>query len=133
MLESGSMDALRLCGEVGWLHTRLQSYITTVVERRVGGGDESAGAGAMEGRVVPRALSSALTKELNSYHTLLADLERYITQQFSGKASDRNFTARRMVVQLRGSIADLHTTSLLVEGISSDLNGGQLLAVLYLH
>ena len=38
-----------------------------------------------------------------------------------------------MVVQLRGPIADLRSTALLVDGISPDLNGGQLLAALYLH
>jgi len=133
MLGSGSMDALRLCGEAGWLYARIQSYIATVMERRVGGADGGAGAGAVEGRVVPRALASALTKELKSYHTLLADLERDLVRQSSEETFDRNFTARRLVVQLRRPITNLRTTTLLVDGTSTNLNGGQLLAALYLH
>ena len=77
MMKSRSMDALRLFGEAGRLYTRIQLYIATVMERRVGSGygDAGVGAGAVEGCMVTRALTSALTKELKWYHTLLADLE----------------------------------------------------------
>jgi len=32
MLSSGSMDALRYCGEAGWLYSRIQSYIGIVLD-----------------------------------------------------------------------------------------------------
>ena len=48
MLNSGSMDALRLCGEAGWLYSRIQSYISSVLDHK-----PSSSGQVVHGRVVP--------------------------------------------------------------------------------
>jgi gamma-tubulin complex component 3 len=106
---SGGEDAIRICGEAGWLYNRIDRYINHVGQ----------------GGVVPRALASALRKEMDLYRLLLVELERMW--------SEKNLTLRKLMVLLRGPIGHLRTLALIVDGVSEEANGGQLLTNLYLH
>mmetsp|Transcript_17188 Transcript_17188/g.32533 ORF Transcript_17188/g.32533 Transcript_17188/m.32533 type:complete len:1032 (-) Transcript_17188:54-3149(-) len=106
---SGGEDAIMICGEAGWLYNRIDTYIHHVGQRGV----------------VPRALASALRKEMDSYRSLLVDFEHMW--------SDQSLTLRKLMVLLRGPIGHLRTLALIVDGASETANGGQLLTNLYLH
>jgi len=117
LLSSGARDALRVCGEAGWLYSRIQNYIGAVQAQVAQSG------------VVPRALASALMQEMHSYHVFLNSLE----QQLPKHGTDCKLTLRTLMKTLRGPISHLRTLALIVDGIKADLNGGQLIADLYLH
>jgi gamma-tubulin complex component 3 len=130
---SGGMDALRICAEAGWLYHKIELYIhaTTIT-------------GTTQG-VVPKALASALRKEMDSYHSFLAMLESQL--EATGRNSDGidssegRLTWRKLLCRVRGPIAHLRTLAMVVDGISNstetntgmNMNGGQLLQALYLH
>ncbi len=140
----GVCDALRICCEAGWLYSRIMSYINYVT----GIDMENASTNTSSG-VVPRALASALMQEMQSYHALLTSLE----QQFYGSGGGTRLTLRRLMTQLRGPICQLRTLALMVDGAItgtgtntsndetkndsggaySNMKGGQLLTMLYLH
>ncbi len=124
LLSSGARDALRVCGEAGWLYSRIQNYISVVQTQTHKATNASGG-------VVPRALASALTQEINSYHTFLNMLEQQLPHP--GQGMQCQLTLRTLMKMLRGPIGHLRTLALIVDGIQVDLNGGQLLADLYLH
>jgi Spc97 / Spc98 family. len=112
-LSGGGEDAIRICGEAGWLYNRIEEYITHVGQ----------------GGVVPRALASALRKEMDSYRLLLVELERMMWSE-----KERLVSLRHLMVLLRGPIGHLQTLALIVDGLSDEkVNGGQLLTNLYLH
>eukprot|EP00536_Pseudo-nitzschia_multiseries_P001639 jgi/Psemu1/317641/estExt_fgenesh1_pm.C_210018 len=108
-LGSGAMDALKMCGEAGWLYTRIISYIHRVQQDRTKG-------------VVARAFAETLAEQLRDYHSLLTTYETKLP----------GFTLRQMLVELRGPIFRLKTLAMLVDGMQ-DLTGGHLLSALYKH
>jgi len=122
IMSSGSYDALRICGEAGWLYSRIQSYIQSIEHS-----NHHTGTG-----VVPRSLASSLRKELDSYHTLLSSLESKFLHN-NGNASSKNLTCRHLMIQLREPTTQLRTIAMMIDGISTQLKGGQVLTHLYLH
>ena len=108
-LGSGAMDALKMCGEAGWLYIRIKTYIHKVQQ------DQAKG-------VVARAFAETLAEQLREYHSLLTTYET----KFAG------FTLRQMLVELQGPIFRLKTLAMLVDGLQ-DLTGGHLLGALYKH
>ena len=108
-LGSGALDALRICGEAGWLYARIKSYIFQVQQDRTKG-------------VVARAFAEALTEQLRDYHALLTTYESKLP----------GFTLRQMLVELQGPIFRLKTLAMLVDGMQG-LTGGYLLGALYKH
>jgi len=128
MLSTGSLDALHICSEAGWLYSRIMNYIQFIQNQNGGGSrnnlEENVG-------VVPRALASALMNELQSYHTLLSSLEMELLQQ--DKQEQQQLTSRQLMIRLREPITQLRTMAIMIDGIDPSLNGGQLLTALYLH
>ena len=134
LLRSGAQDALRVCGEAGWLYSRIMIYISNVHGKH--GDNLSNDNDNVGGGVVPRALASALMKELNSYHEFLATLEHQLPHNDTnngGTSKSCDLTLRKLMRTLRGPIAHLRTLALIVDGMNVNLNGGQLLTHLYLH
>ncbi len=151
LIHGSGGDALRICGEAGFLYSRIISYIEYVT------GTES---GSMmptttSSGVVTRALASALMQEMQSYHALLTSLEQ---QLYGTNSSGARLTLRRLMTQLRGPICQLRTLALIVDGAIAatdtgsgssksksktktktgdtyygGMKGGQLLTMLYLH
>ena len=108
-LGSGAMDALKMCGEAGWLYTQIISYIHRVQHDRTKG-------------VVARAFAETLAEQLRDYHSLLTTYETKLP----------GFTLRQMLVELRGPIFRLKTLAMLVDGMQ-ELTGGRLLSALHKH
>ena len=108
---SGGEDALRICGEAGWLHSRIASYIR-----------ENAGNGSHG--MVSQALSSALSNKLQDYCALLSSIEADITTS--------GLTLRQLLVELREPTLQLKTLAMVTDGIGH-FSGGQLLNALYQH
>jgi gamma-tubulin complex component 3 len=108
-LGSGALDALRICGEAGWLYARIKSYIHQVQQDRGKG-------------VVARAFAETLAEQLRDYHSLLTTYETKLP----------GFTLRQMLVELQGPTFRLKTLAMLVDGMQ-ELTGGYLLSALYKH
>ena len=108
-LGSGALDALKICGEAGWLYTRIKSYIHQVQQDRTKG-------------VVARAFAETLAEQLREYHSLLTTYETKLP----------GFTLRQMLVELQGPTFRLKTLAMLVDGVQG-LTGGHLLSALYKH
>ena len=108
-LGGGALDALKICGEAGWLYTRIQSYIRLVQQDRTKG-------------VVARAFAEALAEQLRDYHSLLTTYENKLP----------GFTLRQMLVELRGPTFRLKVLAMLVDGLQ-EFTGGRLLRSLHKH
>ena len=108
-LGSGALDALKICGEAGWLYARIKSYIQKVQQDRTKG-------------VVARAFAETLAEQLREYHSLLTTYETRLP----------DFTLRQMLVELQGPTFRLKTLAMLVDGVQG-LVGGHLLSALYKH
>ena len=108
-LGSGALDALKICGEAGWLYSRIQSYIHHVQQDRTKG-------------VVARAFAEILAEQLRDYHSLLTTYETKLP----------GFTLRQMLVELRGPTFRLKTLAMLVDGLQ-EFTGGHLLSALHKH
>ncbi|OEU18600.1 Spc97_Spc98-domain-containing protein [Fragilariopsis cylindrus CCMP1102] len=108
-LGSGALDALKICGEAGWLYSRIQSYIHHVQQDRTKG-------------VVARAFAETLAEQLRDYHSLLTTYETKLP----------GFTLRQMLVELRGPTFRLKTLAMLVDGLQ-EFRGGHLLSALHKH
>ena len=108
---SGGDDALRICGEAGWLHHRIQRYITE------NSGDKSNG-------MISQALAGALSSKLQDYYAFLSSIEAEI--ETSG------LTLRQLLVNLQGPTWQLRTLAMVTDGVGH-LSGGQLLSALYQH
>ena len=108
-LGTGAMDALRICGEAGWLYQRIQSYIHEVQH------DHSKG-------VVARAVAGILGDELREYHSLLTQYESQLA----------NLSLRQLLVDLRMPTSRLRILALFTDGLRH-LSGGHLLSGLYQH
>jgi gamma-tubulin complex component 3 len=105
------MDALRICGEAGWLYHRIQSYIHQVQQEE----DGSKG-------IVARAVAGTLGDELREYHSLLTQYESQLA----------NLSLRQLLIDLRMPTSRLHVLALLTDGLRH-LSGGHLLSGLYKH
>lgn len=108
-LGTGAMDALRICGEAGWLYIRIQSYIQEVQQ------DQSKG-------VVARAFAETLAEQLRDYHSLLTTYETRLPQ----------FSLRQLMVELKGPTNRLKILAVLTDGLRQ-YTGGKLLSALYRH
>lgn len=108
---SGGEDAFRICGEAGWLHSRVACYIHENM------GNASHG-------MVSQALSSVLSNKLKDYYAILSSIEADITTS--------GLTLRQLLVELREPTFQLKTLAMVTDGISH-FSGGQLLNVLYQH
>lgn len=140
VLGSGSMDALRLCGEAGWLYRRVSAYVDSVR------GSHSRGGGA-----VGRALASALSVELAEYHRLISILEAQLTSQIGSPAGSGDgmqqrrldkkvLTIRQLIVHLRPTIVRLRTLAAVVESLPQPTtkagglcSGGKLISAIQQH
>ena len=142
VLGSGSVDALRICGEAGWLYRRVLSYVKGVRD------GISRGGGA-----VGRALASALSAELAEYHRLVSILEAQLTSQIStpGSGTDnarhqpqrldkKVLTVRQLLVHLRPAIVRLRTLATVVDSLPAPTtdagvlcSGGKLIMAIQLH
>ena len=132
-LGSGAMDALRICGEAGWLYNRVAEYVQSVQDdnphhhfhhQQPQSGQNNAG-------VVARAFAWKLAQELRDYHSLLSRYE----QQLIGSGEDGRgdqMTLRQLLVELRQPTHRLKILALLTDGVGN-LNGGNLLQALFLH
>ena len=111
-LGSGAMDALRLCGEAGWLVRKLQHYV-----------DDAANTTPC-GRVA-RALAQSVSQELQSYHATLASWETQLSQ----------WSLRQWLVRIQSCIQRLTVLGILTEALPREQNnrGGTLLSALYMH
>jgi gamma-tubulin complex component 3 len=108
-LGSGAMDALRICGEAGWLYSRVKSYIQDVQH------DETKG-------VVARAFAEALAEQLRDYHSLLTTYEAKLP----------DFTLRQLLVELRSPTSRLKILAMVTDGLRQ-FRGGHLLSALHKH
>jgi hypothetical protein len=147
-LGSGAMDALRICGEAGWLYQRVAQYIQTVQTKEDNAAPlpqhhhsnhnnvkiHSAG-------VVARAFAGTLAQELRNYHSLLARYESHLripnannSSSSGGCGMDDNsaLSLRQLLVELRQPTHRLKILALLTDGVGT-LSGGHLLTALYRH
>lgn len=108
-LGTGAHDALRICGEAGWLYSRIQSYIQEVQH------EESKG-------VVARAFAQTLAEQLRDYHSLLTTYETRLP----------DFSLRQLMVELKGPTNRLKILAMLTDGLRQ-YTGGRLLSALYRH
>jgi gamma-tubulin complex component 3 len=111
---SGGDDALRMCGEAGWLLHRLQCYIKENNNTRDG----------MSRGMVSQALAGALSDKCQDYYALLSSMEAEIATS--------GLTLRQLLVDLHVPTMQLRTLAMVTDGISH-LSGGQLLSALYQH
>jgi len=135
LLGSGSIDALRLCGEAGWLYHKIQVFIDSTTTNppmiqeiaattRGGSSSSSHPHGA-----VARALASALQIELETYQKFLSTLEYKLHNLI-----ETDLTSRRLWVQVRQPIITLRSLALVVDGISTTvMGGGEILTAIYFH
>ena len=108
---SGAEDALRLCGEAGWLHHRVQTYIKE-------------GTKGVSHGIVSRALVGALSCHLQDYYSLLASVESDLMSS--------GLTLRQLLVDLHQPTFELRTMAMVTDGVGH-LSGGCLLSALYQH
>lgn len=121
LLRSSALDTLKVCCEAGWLYSRVQFYIDSVL--KIGEKTFNGNSG-----IISRALASTLNSEMASYLKFVVSMEENIFSQ-----SDSKITARDLVSQLRSPITKLRTIALVTDGISPRLTGGELLTSLHLH
>ena len=126
LLNSGSEDALRICGEAGFLYGQIQSYIQSTRHTKTTRGKVGCGG------IVPRALASALEKELKTYQKFISSLQTQL-QETCAEACETPLTMGRLLIQLRQPTSQLRSMALLIGGMDSNMKGGQLLTSLYLH
>jgi gamma-tubulin complex component 3 len=122
MLGSGAMDALRICGEAGWLYLRLKHFVDFHLYTGTGGG----------GRIA-RALARAVATEIESYRETLAQWEANLTK----------WSLRQWLIQIqRHNLTQrLTVLAMLVEAVPTGcrpgeiraFGGGILLSALYKH
>ena len=133
LLGSGAHDAIALCGECGYLYSRISSYISLVLEEDVHGVQCS----------MSRALASRLDKELGLYHDYLVMLEDELPpvdlldiqqQQQQSTTPQRYLTLRSLTSKLIPIRNHLRTLAIIADGIAScNLRGGKLLSNLLRH
>ena len=111
-LGSGAADALGMIGEAGWLYRRIQQYINNI--------KESSHAGAIQ-----RGLTNALVNEMNTYRSLLVELE--------SKTSIDTHHLRHLLVAMHNPIRRLHSIAMITDGITKDTTGGAVLRALEEH
>ena len=123
------MDAIRICGECGWLYLRIQSYIQAQHVHTDSNNGSMTGGG-----VVNRALCAALTKELGEYHRLLAIFESQLRNpnKVAQHIQNSSLTLRRLLVWLREPTQRLQVLATVADGVQT-LRGGQLADALHLH
>ena len=127
-LGSGAMDALRICGEAGWLYIRVAEYVQSVQDDRPHHHQTSTPKNA---GVVARAFAWKLAQELRDYHSLLSQYEQQLMS--NGEVGDGDqMTLRQLLVELRQPTHRLKTLALLTDGAGM-MNGGNLLQALYMH
>jgi len=88
---SGSSQALRLLAEAGWLYMRVKEFIAKVKNSKCG--------------CIERALSTALSSELTTYHELLCHLE----------ASAGSLSLRQLLVLSRPAMRRLYYLAILAD------------------
>ena len=124
-------EAIRICGECGWLYLRIQSYTKNSQN------DSSALTKLDRIGIVRRAFSAALNKELGGYHHLLAMLESKLKKNVEKMKhpkirNHQPFTFRRLLVWLSEPTFRLQVLATITDGVQS-LRGGQLADALHLH
>jgi len=136
LLGSGAHDAIALCGECGYLYSRISNYITLVLEEDVHGVQCS----------MSRALASRFDKELGLYHDYLItledelppvdllDIQQQQQQQSTITPQQRYLTLRSLTSKLIPIRNHLRTLAIIADGIAScNLRGGKLLSNLLRH
>lgn len=122
------MDAIRICGECGWLYLRIKAYINSQhAENDISTTSEGRG-------VINRALCAGLTKELGEYHRLLAIFESQLRNpnEKDKHVNNTSLTLRRLLVWLREPTLRLQMLATVTDGVRA-LRGGQLADALHLH
>ena len=121
-LGSGSLDALSICAEAGWLYRRIKAY----VERITTAGDASSTSTAPSnngGTSIQRALACSLQNELNSYQQFLA--------QYQLSNNHHHHNLRLILCQMQGGpLQRLQYLATLTDGLPPQQ---QLLQALYQH
>jgi len=147
---AGAMDAMKLCGEAGWLYRRIQAYIDTIQQQPQShlsnSKSSSRNSSGFQGNhkdiiiihnnndnarnlgVVPRALADFLSHQMRLYLDFIAKMEAELQQPHQ-----HIITLRTLVVQLRVPMAQLQTLAMITDGVAFFLKGGQLLNALYNH
>ena len=127
-LGSGALDALRICGEAGWLVRRLQHYVEMHL-RPAQGANNSVGGGGQ----VARALARSVAQELQSYHDCLAQWE----EQYLAVWSLRQWLVQ---IQRHPVLQRLTVLAMITEALpnhqsdsSASVGGGTLLSALHCH
>ena len=129
LLGSGAHDAISLCGECGFLYSRVASYIRMVLEEDVDGVQCA----------TSRALASRLDEELACYYEELSLLEGELAppdqeQAGSDGANPRYLTLRSLTSRLIPIRNHLRTLAILSDGVgTSNLRGGKLLSAVLRH
>ena len=151
LLGSGAGDALRVCGEAGWLCRRVLAYIDGVRGGAVSGAvpppaPDGAVGGVPGPGAVARALAAALADELSGHYRLVAVLEARLASQSRSQSLQSQgqgpppaplLTARRLLVHVRPATARLRDLAALVDslpdpatGRAAGCGGGRLLAAI---
>lgn len=107
-LGSGSMDALRICCEAGWLYRRIQSFIT-----KEGTQDATKGS-------ISRALAGAISEEMQSYRNFLLS------------KSSKPVSLRALLADMSLPTQRLKNIAMITDGLD-ELSGGPLLSALHMH
>ncbi|CAB9501146.1 tubulin complex component 3 [Seminavis robusta] len=121
-LGSGAMDAIRICGESGWLYLRLKQFVDFHLSSSSSGG----------GRIA-RALARAVATEMQHYRETLAQWESNLTK----------WSLRQWLIQIQrhNVMHRLAVLAMLVEAVPTGcrpgeikaFGGGALLSALYKH
>lgn len=129
LLGSGAMDALRICGEAGWLCKRLQRFVDFHLSMIHQQPQHMLAKGG--GRIA-RALARAVSNELQHYYDTLSQWERHLP----------NWSLRQWLVQIqRHSVLQrLTVLAMITEAVPTGMGGngvgvggGILLSALYKH
>jgi len=151
VLGSGSRDALRLCGEAGWLYRRVLAYVDGIRSSSSDGG--AASNACRGGGAVARALTLALSEELADYHRLISVLEARLTSQISHSSAacdtsrnggseqvQQKLTVRQLMVHLRPAMCRLRTLATVADSLpnpatpdGSVCSGGKLITAIQQH
>jgi hypothetical protein len=139
LLGSGALDALRICGEAGWLVRRLQKYVDVHLQTNAAAHNNyshhypatmpsTSSSATTTGRVA-RALAQRIAQELQAYHDGVA--------QWQSNSNSNSKSLRQVLVQLlRGGILQhLKTLTMITEALPPTRagHGGTLLSALYAH
>ena len=132
-LGSGALDALRICGEAGWLVRRLQHYVEMHLKPVPGTMGTGANSSSSGGGQVARALARSVAQELQAYHDCLAQWE----EQYLGVWSLRQWLVQ---IQRHPVLQRLTVLAMITEALPSHLSesgagvgGGTLLSALHSH